>query len=158
MFVIGKIIAPHGVKGQVKVKSYSQPKDLLLSLALMIDGGGELKLAKRGVSKEGIICAIEGVVNRNQAEELIGRDILCSKELLPEAEEDEFYINDLLQCVVLENGQEVGTVVSMQNFGAGDIVEIKFKDESAYLPFNKQYFPEIDLAAKRIILERHHEN
>ena len=154
MIVIGKIIAPHGVKGQVKVRSYSEPKELLLSLALQFNSGDEIRLIKKGTSKEGIICAVEGIINRNQAEELTGKDIFCARELLPETDEDEFYINDLIECAVFENDQEVGAVLSVQNFGAGDMLEIKFKDESAYLPFNKQYFPEINLAARKIILVR----
>lgn len=156
--VIGKIFSPHGVRGQVKIKSYSEPPELLLSLVPENGLGKELKITKRGVSKEGMICSIEGVENRDQAEELVGTDILCARSLLPESNEDEFYINDLLRCAVIENNQHVGEVIAVQNFGAGDILEIKFSTGSDFFPFNKQYFPEIDLTAGKITLKRPHES
>ena len=153
--VIASIIAPHGVKGLVKVKSYAEPKELILSLDLTMDSGEVALLGKHGKCKDGLICSINNIDDRNIAQLLTGKKLFCLRKQLPQTnDDDEFYISDLVSCKVFENGVEIGVVCSVQNFGAGDIVEIKFAKDSGFFPFNKTCFPEIDLVSKKITFTR----
>jgi 16S rRNA processing protein RimM len=152
--VIGKIFAPHGVKGCVKIRSYSEPPALLLSLDVELENGTQVKLNKHSANKDILICAIEGVSDRNVAEKFVGQTLLCDRSALSALDEEEFYINDLINCTVIENNLEVGSVLSVQNFGAGDILEVKFAKNSEFYPFDKKHFPEIDIVARKIILVR----
>jgi len=146
--VIGKIIAPHGVRGLVKIRSFCEPGELLLKLKLELENYELIELKKQGVCKEGFICTIKSVHDRNQAELLIGKDIYTNRSNLPATEEEEFYINDVVGCRVFENDQEVGKIISVHNFGAGDILEIKLENDIFYFPFKQSIFPKIDIVNK----------
>ena len=84
------------------------------------------------------------------AEALIGTELYVNRDVLPQLEEEEYYQTDLIGLDVIEqsSGQNIGKVVGIYNFGAGDILEIKLKStaKTEMIPFTKQYVPEVKIA------------
>lgn len=146
--LVGVINSAHGIKGEVVLTSYTEPVSNILSMDLFDHKGQQISISKKGINKNNkIICSIEGCKNRNQAEELKGLELFCLREDFQLIEdEDEFYIQDLIGKKVLDQQhQEIGIIKQLANYGAGDIIEIKFNDSNKTLmfPFNKLYFPTI---------------
>ena len=148
---LGKIVAAHGIKGEVKVKSFtSSPKDVCAYGSLSDKEQTRFfELTFQGFSKELLRTKIKGIDTRNDAESLIGTELYIPRNKLPDLEQDEFYLADLEGLKVLDDktGEEIGRIVGVFNFGAGDILEIKFDGQKAteMLPFNNTYVPTVDI-------------
>ncbi len=144
---LGKITGVHGVRGEVKLKSFTQdPKDIANYGTLENEAQTktfEIKIV--GYSKELLRAKIKGVDDRNIAETLIGTELWATRDVLPELEEEEFYHTDLVDLKVIIDGQEVGKVLEMHNFGAGDIIEISLHGKREMLPFTLEYVPVINI-------------
>jgi 16S rRNA processing protein RimM len=156
---VGVIMAPHGIKGEVKVKPLLEvPKDLLkFSILTNEKGDKKYKLNSAREIKDGnLIVRIEGIDTRTQAEELIKKKFYTTPESFNEPDEEEFYYRDLINLkVVLKDGSEFGIVKSVQNFGAGDLLEITLLDTSKteFFSFTKEVVPEIHINKGYIVLE-----
>lgn len=154
---LGKILSPHGIRGQVKVLPFTENPENIISYGPLTDKRGERQFSLRIVAeqKQHLIVAIEGVTNRNDAEKLRGIELFVSKDLLPETEEEEFYHHDLINLkVVLTDKTRYGTIKSVQNFGAGDLLEIALSEskKTVFLPFTKAIVPEIHLSEGYVII------
>lgn len=155
---IGKIVGVHGIKGEVKVKSFTEVDTNLDKYGPVEnkDGSKHFDIKVIGHSKELLRVKIKGIDDRTTAESLQGTELYISREVLPELETDEFYLEDLIGLKVLlqENKAQVGTVALVYNFGAGDVLEIKSTEgELTMIPFNKQYVPEVNIKDGYIIVE-----
>jgi len=154
---LGAVIAAHGIKGEVRVKTFTQSPDALTAYGpLATKSGRVLSIAslKPGKGDEAIV-QFEGVVDRNAAERLKGEQLSVSRDVLPELEPDEFYYADLVGLRVEDaDGNELGRLTAMHNFGAGDIIEIAAPDGATGLvPFNAETIREIDVAGGRIVID-----
>jgi len=149
---LAKIVAAHGIKGEVKVKSYtSNPKGVCAYGKLSNkDQSRFFELTFQGFSKELLRVKIKGVDTRNDAESLVGTELYIPRDRLPDLQEDTFYLTDLVGLKVLDasTDDKIGHIVGVYNFGAGDILEIKFDEQkqTEMLPFNNTYVPTIDVA------------
>jgi 16S rRNA processing protein RimM len=144
--LIGKILGPHGIKGLVRIKSEASPPESIFKLGLFLHDDTSAKLSKVGVCKDGFICKIDSSQTRDEAESFSGKSLFVNREDLPTQLEEEFYIADLVGCRVFLAGSDIGCVTAVYNFGAGDILEIKFaNDKTELFPFNKITFPRIDI-------------
>ncbi|MEN3793453.1 ribosome maturation factor RimM [Fulvimarina sp. MAC3] len=147
--LLGVVGGAHGVRGEVRVKSYTEePTDLGVYGPLQDDQGNRFTVKSARAQKTVIVVKFDEVNDRNHAERLNGRELFVERALLPEPEEtDEFYLDDLegLAVETIE-GEAVGIVIAVHNFGAGDILEIA-PDEGATLmvPFSEAAVPELDL-------------
>ena len=148
---LGKIVAAHGIKGEVKVKSFtSNPKDVCAYGKLSNkDGTRVFDAHVVGFSKELLRVKISGVDSRNEAEDLRGTELYVSRDVLPDLEKNTFYQTDLVGLkVVKENtNEQIGQVVGVFNFGAGDILEIKVEGmkQTQMLPFDDAFVPSVDI-------------
>ena len=158
MLCAAVIVGAHGVRGQVKVKSFLEDPDDLNAYGPLTDEKGEQSFALdiRGSAKGSLLCKIDGVNDRNRAEAIKGLKLYIDRERLPEiAEEDEFYAEDLIGVKVVDaGGNPTGLVKAVFDFGAGDILEVTFSKtgKSELFPFTKEVFPTIDLAAGEVTL------
>lgn len=148
---IGAIVGVHGIKGEVKVKSFTDPDTNVDKYGIVEnkEGNRTFELKVMGRSKELLRVKIKGVSDRTTAETLIGNGFYINREVLPKLEdEDEFYEADLVGLEVRQANQVIGTVAGMYNFGAGEIIEIKLKSTGKLemLPFTKLYVPEINIS------------
>lgn len=147
LLCVGVITAAHGIKGQVKVKSFTSPSDKIFKYGPLYLQGKKCNMSKVAQYKDQYICSIEGIITRNMSEELKQEKIYIDRNLLPDTEEEEFYIEDLKGLAVRNiKGKVVGNIVDVHNFGGGDIIEIAFnKGEVELFPFTKEIFPELDI-------------
>ena len=164
LLLMGAILGAHGIKGEVKVKSFAaKPSD--------IGGYGSLSDAKEkrrfdlsivGTSDatRGILIArIAGIADRNAAEALKGTELYVARESLPKlTDTDEFYFADLVGLqAVDESGKVFGRVVSVDNYGAGDLLLVSpdggaDADDSFVVPFTKAFVPVVDVVAGKLVL------
>lgn len=153
---LGKIVGVHGIRGEVKVKSYTAVDKDIAAYGRLFDKNDErtFELKVTGHSKDLLRVKIEGIDDRNAAEVLVGTELYAPRGVLPELKADEvYYETDLVGLNVFdENGNKTAMVVGFYNFGAGDILEIQLNNgQTEMLPFNKSYIPEINLEKGYII-------
>ena len=153
---VGQIVGVHGVRGSVKIKPMLDDVTLLADMTKMTTRlGQELIVHTHGVHGKVVLAKIKGVEDRTMAEKLIGTELFVPEDVFPQLPEGEFYCRDLVGMTVLENGQTVGTIKSIENYGAGDIVVIETTTGSQeMIAFNDTNFPHVDLALKQVILNR----
>jgi len=153
---IGVVVGAHGVKGALRIKAFTaDPADLTAYGPLTGEAGQKWKLKLAGIDAKGVVTAkIDGVDDRNQAEALKGAKLYIERGALPEADEDEFYIADLIGLPA-ENpaGEPLGTIKAVFNFGAGDIVEVSGDQGDILVPFTLKAVPVVDVKARRVVID-----
>jgi len=154
---LGVIAGVHGVRGLVRVKSFTEDPDDIVAYGPLKDAAGKsYELEVTGRAKGMLLVRIAGVSDRNQAEALKGTELQIDRDRLPEADEDEFYHADLIGLrAEMVAGEGLGQVVAVQNFGAGDLLEIRLDGsrKTVLVPFNGEVVPEIDLDAGRLVID-----
>lgn len=152
---LGVIADAHGIKGAVKLRPFTHSPDAILTYALHDESGKVFTLKAIGVAKDQIICSVEGVSSRNDAEALKGTVLGVHRSAMPQSDaDDEFYIEDMVGLrVQLEGGAAYGHVTSVMNYGAGDIIAIQTEQGSEELySFTHATFPQVDMAARVLTL------
>jgi 16S rRNA processing protein RimM len=153
----GLITGAHGIKGEVKLRSFTaDPKAIASYGPLFASTGERFEIERLKGQKDGFIATLKGVADRNRAETLKGVELFVPRSQLPEAEADEVYVHDLIGVTALTVGGEIfGTVVAMPNFGAGDLLEIRRDGvaETVLVPFAQDYVPKIDLERRELTLD-----
>ncbi len=157
LICLGEIVAAHGIKGSVKIKTFTEhPEDLVAYGQLTDQNLKPLKIQIENIkSASSLLAKIDGCTTRNQSEALIGTKLYIHRDQLPELDEDEFYQEDLVGMEVFDDtGQKVGTVQAIQNFGAGDFLEIHPAQSSKPITaiFNDDSIASIDLKARKIAI------
>ena len=157
--IVGQIIKPFGVNGQLKIRSFCEnPLSIIDYNPLLIEGTNELVyISKDGIRKDThLIVRIPSLRNKEAAEKLIGRKIFANRKKFSQLSDYEFYFSDLENCVVYDNitNKAIGKVQAIHNFGAGELLEIsKFEDNtSLILHFNKENFPVVEIKLRKIIV------
>jgi 16S rRNA processing protein RimM len=153
---IGVVAGVHGVRGAVRIKPFTaDPHDLTSYGALTTDAGQIWRLKGASVDGKGVVTAkIDGVEDRNQAEALKGTKLYIERGALPEAEEDEFYIADLIGLAAeTPEGKPLGTIKAVFNFGAGDVVEVSSEAGDILVPFTLAAVPVVDVKARRVVID-----
>lgn len=154
---LGAIVGVHGIRGEVKVKSFTEDEKNLTHYGPLsnLEGNRKFELKIVGHSKELLRVKVKGVEDRNVAETLVGTGLYVERSLLPELPEEEYYHSDLIGLMALNaKGEKVGTVNALYNFGAGDIIELKTVDgRLEMLPFTMAYVPTVNLKDGFIIVE-----
>ncbi len=154
--VLGVIGAPHGVKGEVRVKSSTaDPLSIGDYGPVTLPDGRRLKVKSVRPGGEVVIVKLEGVNDRDAAEALKFQTLSVARDRLPPPDdEDDFYHADLigLRCETAE-GALVGTVAAVHDFGAGDILDIKPpKGQNLTLGFTKANVPVVDIVGGRLVV------
>lgn len=155
---IGKIVAAHGIRGEVKVQPRMTQAESMSKLGELenLDASKRFSIKVTGKISTNIRVKIKGVDTRNDAEALIGTELYVSRDKLPELEEEEYYLQDLigLKVCLKTSDNVIGKVAQFCNYGAGDIIELKLdgQKETEMLPFTKQYVPEINISEGYIIV------
>ena len=148
MVTLGEIVRPHGVRGEVKLRSFTENPSAIAAYGVLVTERGE-RVALKNVrtAHDHVIARIEGVTDRDGAERLKGRKLQVARDVLPEPEDDdEVYAADLEGLAVVdETGRPLGTVVAVQNYGAGDLLEIGTEGvkRTVLLPFSDDVVIEI---------------
>jgi 16S rRNA processing protein RimM len=149
MILLAVIASAHGIKGAVKVKTFTENPENAVSYGILRDEKGiayKLKLI-RVVSSDTLIAIIQGISDRNQAEALRGTKLYIERSQLPDLVEEEFYHSDIIGLKVEDlEGKEVGCVKSISNYGAGDFLEITDSAHHIFtIPFTREAVPVVTL-------------
>ena len=156
---VGVIAAPHGVRGQVKVRSFTAAPEDVAAYGPVRDESGARRFTLRlhGAPKDGVVVAsLAGIADRDAAEALKGMRLYVARTALPVVAEDEFYHADLVGLRVEGlAGEAVGTVLAVQNFGAGDVLEVAKADggDTLLVPFTKTAVPQVDVPGGRLVVD-----
>jgi 16S rRNA processing protein RimM len=154
--LVGVIVGAHGIKGEVKLKSFtSEPMSIGRYGPLQSSSGQQFEIAKLKAAKDGFIASLENVNDRNEAEALKGVELFVARQKLPKLNVHETYAHDLMGLdVVLENGSKLGSLVGMPNYGAGDLLEVAVDghSETVLIPFTSAFVPQNDFSSGRIIV------
>ena len=154
---VGQILGAHGVRGLVKLASFTEDPEAITQYGALTDEAGTRVFSVElvGANKGQWIARIDAVDDRDVAQALSGTRLFVDRDRLPPPDEDEFYHADLIGLrVELPDGTALGTVAAMHNFGAGDIIEISLASgKRPLLPFDRQTVPEIDPASGRLVID-----
>jgi 16S rRNA processing protein RimM len=155
---VGQIGAPHGVRGEVRLRSFTaEPEAIAQYGPLEAEDGRVLKIESLRPAKDHFVATLSGIDDRDTAEKLANLRLYVPRERLPAlAETDEFYHADLIGlAVVNKSGEQLGTVLAIHNFGAGDLIEIRLDagGKTELIAFNELNVPTVDIAAGRIVIE-----
>jgi len=154
LVLLGIVGAAHGVRGEVRIKTYTADPLALADYGPLVDETGRrFEIAAIRPAKDVVVARLKGVTSREAAELLTGVRLHVERSRLPAPDdEDEFLQADLVGCSVIgPDGVALGIVTAVANYGAGDLVDIETPDgRSVLMPFTKVFAPRIDIAAKRI--------
>ena len=132
--LVGKIVAPQGIRGEVRVQTFTAAPSDFKNLAVFGDNidSAAFQFVRAVPNINVIIARITGVTDRNTAETLRGTELFIDRGALPATQNGEYYQADLVGMMVVRDGVELGRVVCFQNFGAGDIMELENGDMVAF--------------------------
>lgn len=149
--LMAKIGAAHGLKGEVRIKSFAGDPMRLADYGPLFDARGSLfEIDGLRPSRDMVIARFKSVTSREQAELLNGTELFIDRSQLPhDTEEDEYYQADLIGMQLRdESGTAFGTVESIHNYGAGDIIEVrKDRRHTFMIPFTKAAISKINMEA-----------
>ena len=148
---VGRVAGAFGVRGEVRITSFTAEPLALVDYKTLVreDGSPGLTLTSGRAAKGGVIVRAKEVETRDQAEALRGLKLFVPRASLPAPDDDEFYITDLIDLAVeTTEGETLGRVKAVQDFGAGDLLEIQPPEGGAtwYLPFTREAVPEVRIA------------
>ncbi len=161
LVLMGAILGAHGIKGEVKVKSFAAKPAAIAEYGPLTDPkrkrSFELSIAGSGDAAKGVVIArIAGVTDRNAAEALKGVELFVERERLPAPKDpEEYYLADLIGLGAFDaKGATLGEIVSVDNYGAGDLLLVVPENgEGFVVPFAKAFVPVVDVAGGRVVLE-----
>lgn len=160
LVLVGEFGRAQGLKGEVRLKSYTGDPQAIAGYRPLIAANGRLLTLKGvrpapGAAPDMLVAQVDGVTTREAAEALNRVQVYMERSKLPlPDEEDEFLLADLIGLTVQnEAGEAIGTVVDVPNYGGGDLLEIAPMPNgpTALLPFTKAFVPHVDISAKRIV-------
>ncbi len=158
LILVGRVAGAFGVKGEIRITSYTDDPAALLRYRDLkqTDGAPALTLTAGRPHKGALIARAKQVATREDAEGLRGLELFVPRDVLPPPDEDEFYLADLIGMrAVTADGAELGRIKSVQNFGAGDLLEIAPETgPSWWLPFTKEAVPEVKIAEGFVVAVR----
>lgn len=159
MIAVGRVAGAFGVRGEVRIAAFTEEPLALARFRELKrqDGSPGLTVLSGREAKGGLICRCQGIETKEQADALRGLRLFIPREALPAPDEDEFYLADLIGlAVVTPEGETLGKVKSVQDFGAGDILEITPAEGGPtwYLAFTREAVPTVDIAGGRVVVVR----
>ncbi|MBX3596552.1 MAG: ribosome maturation factor RimM [Rhizobiaceae bacterium] len=147
--MLAVIGAAHGIKGELRVKTFTGDPLALADYGLLFDrDGNSYEVESIRPQQEVVVVRLKGISDRTQAERLNGTELFVDRSRLPPAEDGEFYHDDLVGLNVRdESGATIGKVTAVQNFGGGDVLELRVHGRKGVLiPFTHAAVPEIAVA------------
>jgi 16S rRNA processing protein RimM len=144
---VGVITGAHGIKGEVKLRSFTaEPAAIASYSPLGTAAGGKIEIAKLRAQKDGFIATLKGVGDRNAAEALRGTELFVPRKHLAEPEEGEVYLGDLVGLAVYQGEARLGEVVGVENFGASDLLDVALDGRAGtvYIPYAESFIAAVE--------------
>ena len=158
LICVGAIAGAFGVKGEVRLKSFTSIPEAIADYAPLLTEEGEKKfdVIITGEIKNGLSARMSGVISKEEADKLKGTRLFVPRERLPELPEDEYYHTDLIGLIVQNlQGSNIGRIKSVLNHGASDLLEIvnKRDNNSVLVPFTREIVPKVDIKNSIVIID-----
>jgi len=155
---LGQIGAPHGVRGEVRLRSFTANPDAITGYGpLETEDGRPIEIEKLRPAKDHFVARLAGIRDRDAASALTNVKLYVPRERLPQTDDpDEFYHADLVGLAAVDqSGNVFGTVIAIFNFGAGDLIEVRPQNggKTELVPFDATHVPEVDIAAGKIVFD-----
>ena len=152
---VGTFGSPIGLRGEIKVKMLTSSFEFfkMLKVYLNEDASEKWNFTKMRLINKKLIVHSQNCNNRDDAEKFRGKKIFSQSSTPPKTNIDEYYFKDLIGCsIFMLNGKKIGNVVSVENFGASDLLETKINNKTFYIPMNKDNLVSVDMDKKKIIV------
>mgnify|MGYP005841921937 CR=1 FL=1 len=147
--MVGEIGRPHGVRGLVRLRAFTEDPAAIAAYSPLTDETGTRRFAI--TLKGGDLAAIDGVADRDAAHRLTGTKLYVERDRLPPPEEEEFYLTDLIGLtVVTEGGESLGAIRAVEDHGAGAFLVVEGRGREHLLPFTRAVVPVVDIAGGRV--------
>ena len=159
LILVGRVAGSFGVKGEVRIAAFGEDPLALLRYRTLLHADGKPALTLLGgrSQKGALIARTKEITVKEAADELRGTDLYAPRDAFaPPEDEDDFYLADLIGLrVETPEGDPLGLVKAVHNFGAGDVLEIQPKaGASFYLAFTREIVPEVLIADGRLVAIR----
>jgi 16S rRNA processing protein RimM len=155
---IGEILGAHGVRGEVRLRSFAQTPADIKGYSPLLGPDGDTTYAVSalrgiGTGQDVFIATIAGISSREAAQALAATRLYVARDSLPPRSHEEYLRADLVGCRVSGgDGRLIGEVVAVQDFGAGDLIEIRRGSRTELVPFTRAFVPVVDLEGRRLII------
>ena len=157
LICLAKITKPHGIRGQVKLISYTEDPKAIFNYPHLYDEKMNIYTLKfNSQNLNMFVVNFNKNISRNIAEEVAGTNLYITREMLPNSNENEYYHADLKDILVLDSEQNIaGHIIEIHNFGADDVIEMKILDskETIFLPFNQEFILELNLEKRSLVFD-----
>ena len=151
--LLGVVAAPHGVRGLVRIRSFTEDPMAIASYGALSDETGRKQYRVEALSavKGAVLARIEGVADRTAAEAVRGLRLYVERSALPATGEQEWYEADLIGLAAVgRDGRDWGKVVAFHDFGAGSVMEVS---GGMMLPFTDEAVPEVDVEGGKVVID-----
>ena len=153
---IARIGAPHGVRGAVKLWTFTDDPLAVLEYGPLTtkDGARSFEIADARVAKDHLVATLQGVADRDAAARLNGVELYIARDQLPPTDDGEYYHADLIGLAAVDPAlAPMGRVLAIHDFGAGTIIEIApSSGPTLLLPFTDAVVPTVDLAKGHVVI------
>ena len=156
--LLGRIAGAHGVRGEVRLASFTERPEAIAEYGPLTDRNGRRRFAlelKGRVRGDKLVAAIAGIADRNAAEALAGTELYADRaQLPPTGDESEYYHVDLIGlCVEDRDGHALGRVMNVADYGAGPMLEIRdAAGRELLLAFTDAVVPTVDIVGGRLVV------
>jgi 16S rRNA processing protein RimM len=154
--VLGVITGAHGIRGEVKLKSFTEDPEAVAAYGpLETSLGTVVDITALKPVKGGFIARLKGIADRNQAEALKGAELRLARTRLPPAEDGEFYHADLIGLTAeTADGAPYGDIIAIHDFGAGDLLEVRLAEtgKTELIPFTQSCVPVVDIENRKVVV------
>ncbi len=155
---MGKVVATHGIRGQLRIAVYSGQFETILSLDSLMLKGPEGKMESFAVAGSALhgrklLIALKEYDTINQVQRLVGREVYANRDQLPELDEGEYYWCDLLGLkVVTEQGEFLGTITDIIATGSNDVYVVKYDAREYLIPALEEVVLDVDLDEEKMVI------
>lgn len=152
---VGAFGAPHGVRGDLRLKSFTERADAVFAYGALHQGAGgsPVDVKKLRTTKDGFVVRVDGVGSPEEAAKLKSKKLFVPRDVFAVADDDEYYLADLIGLKVRDlAGQPLGYVYAVENFGADDLIEVKLDSPQkgfgrfVFIPFTRVLVPDVKIA------------
>lgn len=155
-FTIGKVTGVHGLNGTLKAASFAESVDTFQKGRRVVikseeEEGKSYFILHASPHKQGVLLTLEGIENRDQAESLVGKEILVDRDQLPEPEGDAWYWQDLMGLDVVDHIKGyLGKITHIFPTGANDVLVITDNDRETLVPMHKNFVESVDMTGHTV--------
>ena len=154
--LVGQFGSPVGLNGEIKVNVMTSTFEVFKKLNNYSNFDGSIIWNFRNITVKGNKCVvhIDKCFSLEDASKFKGKKIYSSKNNLPSTKNNEYYVSDLIGCkIIIKDNNIIGEVIDVKNFGAGDLLEVKFDSKIKLIPFNKENNISVNLSKKEILAQ-----